>query len=175
MPGPTVDLRDHHGMGPYARQFLDWFSAMGISSATVDIRRQMLRRFMVWCADRGLDQPQEITRPILERYRWAVYHERKADQRPWSFGTQQLRLVPLKAIFKWLAKHNYLLSNPASELELPRRHWRLPRHLLTPAEVERILAQTHLHGVLGIRDRAHHRNVERPGVKSLVESFAWSH
>ena len=91
MPGPTVDLRDHHGMGPYARQFLDWFSAMGISSATVDIRRQMLRRFMVWCADRGLDQPQEITRPILERYRWAVYHERKADQRPWSFGTQQLR------------------------------------------------------------------------------------
>lgn len=153
-PVPTVDPLDHHGMGPYVKQFLDWSGAMGVSPATVEIRRQMLRRFLLWCADRGLEHPQEITRPILERYRRAVYHERKADSRPLSFGTQQLRLVPLKAFFKWLAKQNYLLSNPASELELPRRHRRLPRHLLTPKEVERILAQTLLYGALGIRDRA---------------------
>ena len=29
-------------------------------------------------------------------------------------------MVPLRAWFKWLARENHILSNPASELELPR-------------------------------------------------------
>ncbi len=39
-------------------------------------------------------------------------------------------------------------------MELPRVHRRLPKHILTAEEVERILAQTALHGDLGVRDRA---------------------
>ncbi len=150
----TVDPLAHHGMQPYIAEFLEWSGAMGYSGETITIRRQMLRRFQVWCADRGLQLPQDITRPILERYRRFVYHERKADHLPLSFATQQQRLVPLKAFFKWLAKQNYVLSNPASELELPRVPRRLPRHLLTHDEVERVLNHTLLHGDKGIRDRA---------------------
>lgn len=62
--------------------------------------------------------------------------------------------MPVKAFFKWLTKENYLLYNPASEMELPRVHRRLPKHILTDEEVGRILNQTMLHGELGIRDRA---------------------
>ena len=46
----------------------------------------------------------------------------------------------MKAFFKWLARENFILSNPASEMELPRVHRRLPKHVLTADEVERILA-----------------------------------
>jgi integrase/recombinase XerD len=60
----------------------------------------------------------------------------------------------VKAFFQWLARENFILSNPASEMELPRVHRRLPQHILTAEEVERVLAQTALHGELGIRDRA---------------------
>jgi len=144
----------HHGMWPYAQQFLAWSAAMGYSEGTIETRQQMLRYFMAWCDDRGLDKPQDITRPILERYRRYLYHLRKANDEPLSFATQQQRLVPLKAFFKWLAKENYLLSNPASELELPKVHRRLPRHLLTHEEIEGMVSQTMLHGDLGIRDRA---------------------
>jgi len=151
---PTIDPLAHHGMRPYLTQFLEWSSAMGYSPRTIEGREQMLRCFMGWCADRGLDTPQDVTRPILERYRRFVYHERKPNHLPLSFSTQQNRLVPVKAFFKWLTKHNYILSNPASELELPRVHRRLPRHVLTEDEVERILNHTQLHGARGIRDRA---------------------
>ncbi len=151
---PDPNPIDHHGMTPYLKQFLDWSGSVGISEATVDIRYRMMKVFILWCDERGLDKPQDITRPILERYRRYLYHYRQPNGEPLSFGTQQHRLVPIKAFFKWLTKENYILYNPASELALPKVHKRLPKHILTHDEVEKILHQTMLHGDLGVRDRA---------------------
>lgn len=141
-------------MAPYLARFLEASAAKGLSPRTVEIRELALRRFIVWCKERSLDRPQDVTRPILERYRRHLYHQRKANGEALSFATQQQRLLPVKAFFRWLARENFLLSNPASEMELPRVHRKLPEHVLTAEEVERILAQTALHGELGIRDRA---------------------
>jgi len=145
---------DHNGITPYLNRFLEHSAAIALSPRTVDIRARMLKRFIHWCDERGLDRPQDITRPILERYRRYLYHYRKSNGEPISFATQQQRLVPIKAFFKWLTKENHILYNPASEMELPRVHRRLPKHILTDTEVGRILNQTMLHGELGIRDRA---------------------
>ncbi len=145
---------DHNGITPYLNRFLEGSRALGLSPRTVDIRQRMLKRFIHWCDERNLDKPQDITRQILERYRRFLYHYRKKDGEPISFATQQQRLSPIKAFFKWLTKENYILYNPASEMELPRVHRRLPKHILTNEEVGRIVNQTMLHGDLGIRDRA---------------------
>jgi integrase/recombinase XerD len=151
---PATDPLGHNGITAYLRQFLDWSASMNYSPRTVEIRDYACRRFIGWCDERGLTKPQDITRPILERYRRYLYHYRKENGEPLSFPSQHTRLVPLKAFFKWLAKENHILYNPASELELPRLHRRLPNHLLTTDEIERILNQTTLHGAIGIRDRA---------------------
>lgn len=145
---------DHHGMTPYLARFLEASAALGLSAQTVGLRERGLTRFLRWCDERGLQRPQDVTRPVLERYRRHVFHYRKRNGAPLAFATQAQRLMPLKAFFKWLAKENYILHNPASELTLPRVHRRLPKHILTPEEVERIVAQTRLHGAEGIRDRA---------------------
>ena len=151
---PEAHPIDHHGMMPYLKQFLDVSAASGLSDRTVELRERILKYFIRWCDERNLDNPQDITRPILERYRRYLFHYRKKDGEPISFATQQQRLVPIKAFFKWLTKENYILYNPASEMELPKVHRRLPRHILTAQEVEQILTQTALQGDLGIRDRA---------------------
>ena len=49
---------------------------------------------------------------------------------------------------------NHILSNPASELELPRVHRKLPAHILSPEDIDAVMAQSLLHGELGLRDRA---------------------
>jgi integrase/recombinase XerD len=141
-------------MAPYLARFLEASAAKGLSPRTVEIRDKALRRFLFWCSERSLDRPQDVTRPILERYRRHLFHYRKANGEALSFATQQQRLLPVKAFFQWLARDNYILSNPASEMELPRVHRRLPKHILTADEVEQILAQTLLHGDRGLRDRA---------------------
>ena len=158
---------DHNGITPYLNRFLEWSAAVGLSPRTVDIRRRMLKRFIAWCDERGLDRPQDITRPILERYRRYLYHYRKANGEPISFATQQQRLVPIKAFFKWLTKENHILYNPASEMELPKVHRRLPKHILTHEEVERIVNQTMVHGEIGIRDRAIIETLYSTGIRRM--------
>lgn len=166
-PKPDPHPIDHNGMTPYLNRFLEWSAAVGLSPRTVDIRQRMLKRFIRWCDERGLGRPQDITRPILERYRRYLYHYRKSNDEPISFATQQQRLVPIKAFFKWLTKENHILYNPASEMELPRVHRRLPKHILTHEEVERIVNQTMLHGDLGIRDRAIIETLYSTGIRRM--------
>ena len=60
---------EHNGITVYYRRFLEDSAAIGLSACTVDIRRRMLKRFIHWCDERNLNRPQDITRPILERYR----------------------------------------------------------------------------------------------------------
>ena len=57
-------------------------------------------------------------------------------------------------ICAWLVRQNYLLANPASELELPKLEKRLPKHVLTIAEADCVLCQPDTDGDLGVRDRA---------------------
>ena len=155
------------GMQPYIVRFLEWSAAMGLSDQTVISRKRALSRFVTWCSERDLHRPQDITKPILERYRRHLFHYRKSNGEPISFATQQQRLIPIKAFFKWLTKENYILYNPASELELPKVHKRLPKAILNADEVERILNQTLLHGELGIRDRAIIETLYSSGIRRM--------
>jgi integrase/recombinase XerD len=158
------DACESSGFYPYLVRFLDFSAARGFTSNTTAARREHLRRFIRWCAERDLDRPQDVTRPILERYRRHLYHYRKESGEPLSFATQQQRLLPLRAFFKWLARENLILSNPASELELPRTHRRLPS-ILSRDDVERVLALTNLHGELGVRDRAMLETLYSTGIR----------
>ncbi len=96
-------------MQPYMSRFLEWSAAMGLSDQTVLSRKRALNRFTAWCEERELERPHDITKPILERYRRDLFHYRKANGEPISFATQQQRLIPLKAFFKWLSKENHIL------------------------------------------------------------------
>lgn len=91
---------------------------------------------------------------MLDGYQRALFHRRKPDGAPLSFRAQHTRLVPIRAFFKWLARQNRILYNPASELELPKLERRLPRAVLSADEAERVLAVPDLAEVTGLRDRA---------------------
>ena len=158
---------DHNGMTPYLNLFLEWSAVMHYSDRTTEIRQTGLSRFIFWCDERGIDKPQDVTKPILERYRRHLYYYRKKDGQPLGISTQCQRLQPIKAFFKWLCKENHILYNPASELEMPRQHRRLPKHILSIHEIEQILNQTSLHGDLGIRDRAIIETLYTTGIRRM--------
>jgi len=145
---------DPRGMAALIAQFVEYLRVRNYSERTVDQRRKCLNWFTEWCAERSITRPAEVTRPVLERYQRWLYHYRKEDGSPLTFGSQFTRLVSLRMFFKWLARQNHILSNPASELELPRLEQRLPRAVLTAQEAEAVLNQPNLNQSLGVRDRA---------------------
>jgi integrase/recombinase XerD len=135
-------------------EHLVWMQAQNFSDDTVTTRRSCIGYFIDWCRDRALENPAEITRPILERYQRALYHYRKQNGDPLTFRTQNSRLRALKGWFRWMARQNYILHNPASELILPRLENRLPKYILNAEEAEVVLQQPDITTPPGLRDRA---------------------
>lgn len=68
--------------------------------------------------------------------------------------TQHDRITAVQSFFKYLARQNLILSNPASDLERPKVPQRLPRNVLSISEIERVLAQPDVAEPMGVRDRA---------------------
>jgi integrase/recombinase XerD len=148
------DAGDAAGFAALATEYLEALRVLNYSGKTVESRAHHLREFIQWTAERSLARPSEVTRPVLERYQRHLYHHRKKDGKPLSFRSQHGALVPVRAFFKWLCRQNHLLANPAADLDLPRAEKRLPRHVLTASEAERVLASPPLDDALGVRDRA---------------------
>jgi integrase/recombinase XerD len=104
---------------------------------------------------------------VLERYQRHLFHYRKADGEPLSFRSQHARLVPLRMWFRWMTRQNYILHNPASELELPRLGRSLPKNIFSAAEVERVLTLCEIEEPIGLRDRALLEVIYSTGMRRL--------
>ncbi|HZZ81455.1 MAG TPA: site-specific tyrosine recombinase XerC [Gemmataceae bacterium] len=161
-------MQEHReGMASLLAQYLDWLRTHNYSDLTVLARDKSLKRFLAWAHERGIASPCEVTRPILERYQRYLHLYRQRNGEPLSVRSQVAHLAPLRAWFKWLARERYVAANPASDLIMPRREFRLPGHVLSPNEVERILAVPDINEPLGLRDRAMLETFYSTGVRRL--------
>lgn len=157
MPAPHPipgDPADPDGMPMLVSGFCDWLAVRGYSRHTIDRYHVSLALFADWAAERGVTQPREVTRPVVERYQRALFHLRQPSGKPLTFRSQTARLVALRQFFRWLARGHRVLVNPTAELELPRVPRWQPRSAMTIAEVEDVLAQPNLNTPDGLRDRA---------------------
>jgi integrase/recombinase XerD len=167
-PKPVIgDPTDPQGFCVMLARYLDWMRVKNYSDTTLRDRERNLSLFVLWCEERSITRPSEVTKPMLDRYARYLYYYRKDDGQPLSLGTQMSRLIPLRTFFKWLTRENLILYNPASELDLPRVEHRLPKHVLTAEEADLILNQPDLEDPLGIRDRAILETFYSSGVRRL--------
>jgi integrase/recombinase XerD len=164
-PKDNPSLIAHNGIYPYMQAFLEWGGVTGLSPNTIKQREVGLQRWIIWCDDRGLDDPRAITKPILERYQKHLYYYRQESGQPLSARYQVALLLPIKGFFKWLAQTNRILYNPASEIELPKVPTRLPQSILSVEEVERVMNVPDTNTVYGVRDRAMLETLYSTGIR----------
>ena len=146
---------------PLESLLLEHLSALAVknySAHTVRNRRIYIGFFLEWCKERGLTDPVEVTRPVLERYQRHLFHYRKKNGEPLSFRSQHSSLVPLRAWFRWMTRQNHILHNPASELELPRLGRSLPKNIFSAQEVERVMQVCEIEEPIGLTRPRHPRN-----------------
>lgn len=151
---PKPDPSAANPLHDWARAFCEWTVVRGLSKSTASIRASGLRYFITWADERGLSHPNEVTRPVLQRYQRHLYLARQKNGKPLAWSTQETRLTPLVAFFKWLTREGHVLSNPAADLDMPKRARQLPKHLMSISEVETVINGTPVHTLPGIRDRA---------------------
>jgi integrase/recombinase XerD len=135
-------------------QYLESLLVKGFTEYTARTRRSQIVSFVQWLKERGIEEPLEVTRPVLERYQRSLFHHRKKNGDPLGFRSQHALLVAVRQWFRWMTRANHILHNPASELELPKQGHHLPRHVLSIRETELVLQQPDIADPLGLRDRA---------------------
>lgn len=145
---------DPQGLTQMMIKYLEALRIKNYSENTLDSKTSYLSVFIDWADKRALYRPGDITKPILERYQRHLFYYRKHDGKPLSTQAQHGAAVAIRAWFKWLAKQNYILYNPASDIELPKLEKRLPKTVLSQREAESVMMQPNIHDPIGIRDRA---------------------
>lgn len=160
-------MADRQGMYQMVQEYLQYMDIKNYAQTTKQSREFYLYTFLEWSGQRGLIRPSEITKPILERFQRYLFHYRKKDGDPLTFRSQYNRLVAIRAWFKWLAKENHILYNPASEIELPKLEKRLPKAILSESEAERVLNMIEITEPMGLRDRAILEVLYSTGIRRL--------
>lgn len=155
----------HNRLVRYMEEHFEWLLVRGYSEATVRSRYFVLLNFIAWADERGLDDPREFTRAMLERYQRHLYQYRKDDGRALTLGTQVHNLAVVKAWFKWMSREHHILINPAAELIVPTPPKRLPRSVPNVQEVEAILAEAKPDTASGLRDRALLETIYASGIR----------
>jgi integrase/recombinase XerD len=111
--------------------------------------------FLTWCRERGIDEVVEITESSVEGFRRYLFHYRNARSgKALKFCTQSSYLSAVRHWLDWLCNENWLRSNPAEHIELPKEEQRLPASHLTLSEVESLINAPDLTAGVGLRDRA---------------------
>lgn len=151
---PVTDTPDPRALAAYVAAFTAQLTARHYAAQSIAYKRVALEGFLDWCAERGIERITEITRPVLQRYQRHLAQALGRAGKPLSVQSQCNRLTAIRTWFRFLMRENLILYNPASELELPKRGQRLPKHTLTAGEAEQVLAQPDLGTADGIRDRA---------------------
>jgi len=138
----------------FLKQHLSYLAVRGYSESTIEKRDQSVRRLIEWCELREIEDVKLITRPVLESYQRYLFHYRRPNGEPLALATQSNHLMSVRVFFRWLARENYILFDPAAELELPKSGQKLPRAILTIDEVQELLSIPDALAPQGIRDRA---------------------
>ena len=152
-PQPFPDADNPDGFGVWVRRFSDHLASRNYSEATIIGTNKAMRYFTNWVLDRGIERPEEVTKPILERYQRWLFHYRNPSGKPLTFSSQRQRLQKIKNFYKWLARQNVITINPAADLEMPRVERRLPRAILTRREIDKVFTLPDITDPFGFRDR----------------------
>ena len=127
--------------------FLADLAARNYSPATVDKRRDCLRKFLLFLEAARVERFQDVTAAVLETYRSVLASDDYS-----SFSVESY-LRSMRLFFEWLADRGDLFENPAAGFRIIKPPVVLGL-VLTEVQVKALLAAPDLSTRCGLRDRA---------------------
>jgi integrase/recombinase XerD len=140
-------FREPHPM-PYADAWLDALSLeQGSSPRTIEAYTGDLHRLHEYLVAHGSPSPEDIDARMLRGF---VHHLVDLGLAPASVSRM---ISAVRGFFRFLVGESYIVHDPSGQLETPKK-WRTLPDVLSPEEVDRIIASVSLDERLAFRDRA---------------------
>jgi integrase/recombinase XerD len=142
---PLTDLREKY------RQHL---TLLNYSLNTIKGHLFYLKRFFRYLKEKNIDEITAVTKETIRDYQTYLYEEINFKGEPNGVVTQNNALKVVKSFFRFLCENDYLVGDPARDISYAKEPKRLPRSILTSAEMKRLLHSPDTKTALGYRDRA---------------------
>jgi integrase/recombinase XerD len=130
-------------------QFTEHLKALARTATTVEAYTYHVGLFLKGVAK----DIKAVTRRDLEAYIAGLFEHRTKDGKAYATGTIIIKVRSLKRFFEFLEARNVIFVSPMEFIGEPQKERRLPRNILTSAEIQKILGQPNLGTLTGIRDR----------------------
>lgn len=150
-----MDKPESNHIWDCTQYYLKLCLAKGQSSDTVRGKKSSLKNFTQWCSTIQIVSVDLIDLNVMDSYMSYLNSYRKPlDNKPLSIAQKRNLLTAVKVFIRVLYAKEIIEKNTLEFIELPKAGRRLPKAIFSVEEIERILAQTLLFGIKGIRDRA---------------------
>jgi integrase/recombinase XerD len=127
----------------------------GYSPRTVAARASQLRQAAAWFASRSLPSPGVIRAEHIDSYGSVLATEALTHSgRPRDCATRRNHLIALRMFLRGLRRQGLIVVDPTEDLEFPAPPLRLPRAILSAAEIDAVRAETLHSRRHRLRDRA---------------------
>ena len=140
-----------------------------LAPSSIEGELTMLARFLGWLGKRpsGSDDLRDLTIADLHEYHAALQRLRKPSGQPHSPRHCHHQLRAVRRLCRFLHARGKLLVDPCADLPPLRNPPRLPRAILSAAQVIRLLQQPDLASPIGFRDRAMLELLYSSGLRGL--------
>lgn len=135
-------------------EFLRALAVEGYSPTSRRLYRDNLGLFFAFLEGREISDVRAVRKDDLLAYQVYWVTARADGGKPYSVGTQGVRIRAVKRFFEWLEATGRVLLNVAEDVKEPALGSRLPKVILTEEEAKRLLEAPNLADPLGVRDRA---------------------
>lgn len=146
-------------------RFEQYLRLRNYSLRTVQAYRGEVRALLSFLQEQGLSSLANLSASHLEEYRLHLYYL-SPKGKPLTLTTQACRLGAVRHFVRFLVRQDYLLSDVAEHLDLPRRAHTLPRELLSEREMVQLLETPACDTPMAIRDRAMMETLYATGLRN---------
>lgn len=120
---------------------------------TIEEYMMKLNHFINFLKGVEITSVYDITKEHLSAYRKEVFYRLNGKGRQNSSKTQNNYIRSVKLFFGYLTGEGYLKYNPARSIEYAREPELLPKTILTPREIKKLIKTPDKNTPLGYRDR----------------------
>jgi integrase/recombinase XerD len=135
-------------------KYREHLTLLNYSSGTIKGHLFYLNRFLRYLKEMGIEEITGVTKDTIRNYQTHLYEEINIRGGPNSVSSQNNALQVVKSFFRFLCENDYLVGDPSREISYARLPKRLPRSILTQAEMKRLLHAPDTRTAMGYRDRA---------------------
>lgn len=135
------------------RRYLSASLTEGKSPLTVKQARSALKALTAYLQSLGVANIEYLDHDALTQYREEISWRLTAKGTPLTPRSQSELLGHLRAFCRYLVREDWLMADPSRRIPNPKKQHALPRAILEPKEVQKIMQQPELQTARGYRDR----------------------